>query len=73
MTTADLHTLLRAHPERLAEVRRTAGLSQRGLAEVLGVGRSTLCHWEQGVCLPGPRSLRDLAAWWKADQGESLE
>lgn len=40
--------------------RLTAGLSQRQLAEDLGVDRSLVCLWESGSRQPGKRLLVPL-------------
>ena len=38
--------------EAIVRARRSLGHSQGRAAEVLGVSRSTVSHWEQGVQLP---------------------
>ena len=48
-------------PERLAAARRTLGLSQRKMAEKLGVDPTTLMGWEAGRHQPTRKSL-DLIA-----------
>lgn len=48
----------------LVERRKQAGLSQEKLAEVLGVARSSVSHWEIGKFNPpldDPKFRRDLA------------
>jgi transcriptional regulator with XRE-family HTH domain len=44
-------------PERLAAARRVLGLSQRKMAEKLGIDPSTLMGWEAGRHQPSGRSL----------------
>ncbi len=44
-------------PDRLATTRRTLGLSQRKMAEKLGVDPSTLQGWESGRHQPTGKSL----------------
>lgn len=39
-------------PERRAELRKNVGLSQRELAEMLGVSNATIGHWESGIRTP---------------------
>jgi DNA-binding XRE family transcriptional regulator len=54
-------------PERLATARRTLGLSQRKMAEQLGVDPSTLMGWEAARHQPTDKSLdligRVLQSW----------
>ena len=40
------------YPLKLREARRARGLTQGDLAELLGVGSSTVCSWERGRCTP---------------------
>jgi DNA-binding XRE family transcriptional regulator len=41
------------------ELRISNGLSLAEVAKDIGVDRTTVYHWEQGVCLPrGPHALR---------------
>jgi transcriptional regulator with XRE-family HTH domain len=44
-------------PERRAQLRRDAGITQDALAEILGVTRSTLTYWESGKRNPSGASL----------------
>lgn len=37
------------------------GLSQRQLAEKVGVAHVMVCHWEHGYCLPNILNCWDLA------------
>lgn len=39
-------------PERIKALRGVLGLSQRGLAEALGMSLGAVRHWEQGIRLP---------------------
>ena len=41
-------------PNRLAEIRTAAGVSQSALAQELGIDKSTIWRWEQGK-----RQIRD--------------
>jgi transcriptional regulator with XRE-family HTH domain len=49
-------------PERLLSARQLLGLSQAGLAEMLGVNRWTVGDWERGVRLPAPQTLAAVEA-----------
>jgi transcriptional regulator with XRE-family HTH domain len=44
-------------PERRAQLRKDAGITQDALAEILGVTRSTLTYWESGKRNPSGASL----------------
>lgn len=62
--------------ERLAQRRKTLGLTQEDLAELLGVERSTVVRWECGETEPGPWVRPKLAKALKvsADRlGELLD
>lgn len=48
-------------PERIAALRRSAGLSQEALAEQLGVSRQAIGKWESGTSLPSVENLQALA------------
>lgn len=54
----------------LAALRRAAGLSQEGLAELLHVDRTTAGRWEQGTSLPQPWNRRPLAGALGVSLGE---
>ena len=47
--------------KRIKELRKLGRLSQRGLAEKLGVARSTVAMWETGASQPDNRFLIELA------------
>lgn len=47
-------------PDRLAELRVLAGLTQPELTELLGVGSGTVALWEDGVHLPHPVHVRAI-------------
>ena len=49
-------------PGLVRRVRRNAGLSQRGLARLLGCGKSTVGKWETGKSLPRLPRLEQLLA-----------
>lgn len=69
MTTTAKTTAKTSIAERLAERRRALELSQRALAELLGVDRTTVWRWETGRDQP---SLATTARWARA-LGAELE
>lgn len=55
-------TRIRVHaslpePEQRATLRKNADLTQRELAEILGVDRTTIAHWESGRHTPNGKLL----------------
>lgn len=46
--TLAMHVSAKEHATELRERRLKAGLSQVGLATLLGVSRRTICRWEAG-------------------------
>ena len=72
--------------EKLIRLRKREGLSQEGLAEILGVSRQAVSHWEQGTTLPDGGKLLPCARhfgvtvdWlldeeqdWETQRGESV-
>lgn len=47
------------NPIKLARLR--AGISQKALAEMLGVSPGTVCMWEKGITNPTAKRLKPLA------------
>lgn len=47
--------------ERIKELRQARGRTQADLARRLGVTRNGVNSWEQGLSMPSPASLVDLA------------
>lgn len=72
--------------EKLIRLRKREGLSQEGLAEILGVSRQAVSRWEQGTTLPDGGKLLPCARhfgvtvdWlldeeqdWEAQRSESV-
>ncbi len=50
---------------RIQELRAAAGLTQRALAEKIGVKNYTVANWEQGRTEPSIKDLTDLANFFK--------
>lgn len=46
---------------RIRELREAAGISQKRLAELMGVQPSVICNWESETALPRTRQLPALA------------
>ena len=66
--------------DRLAGAREKAGLSQRELAERLGVKLTTLRHWEDDLAAPRANRLQMLAGmlgvsltWLLTAQGDGID
>jgi len=61
--------------ERLQRFRAERGLSQEGLANLLGVGRITLVRWENGTSKPSPLAANQLVrlGFGKIDPSETKE
>jgi transcriptional regulator with XRE-family HTH domain len=53
---------MRAIHARIAELRRAKGLSQQGLAKLLGIDETSISHWENGLSAPKGRRLPAVAA-----------
>jgi transcriptional regulator with XRE-family HTH domain len=49
------------YPKSLLEARTLSGRSQLEVADVLGLTRAAVGHWETGVAIPEPPSRRLLA------------
>jgi transcriptional regulator with XRE-family HTH domain len=58
-------------PERLVSVRRKLGLSQRAIAEKLGIDATTIGQWESGTHQPSRRLLAVFQGF--VDQASSVQ
>jgi len=52
----------RAIHKRIAQLREERGLSQQDLAEVLGVDKTSISHWENGLSSPRGSRLPAVAS-----------
>lgn len=50
----------------LRDTRRALGLTQKELAEAIGVSPSAVGMWERGLRIPGVRAAARLSAWMTA-------
>lgn len=50
--------------ERLKELRQQKGISQRNLAEIIGVSQPLYFKWEQGQCQPSLEHLIKLCTYF---------
>lgn len=57
----------------IQNLRRSHGLSQRQLAESLGVDQSSISRWERGDGLPGIRLRRQMRDMMREDPGSRLD
>lgn len=48
--------------ERLKEERERVGLTQPQIADVLGVGKTTVINWEKGASAPSAQQLAEMVA-----------
>lgn len=53
--------------DRLRQLRRQAGLTQKKLGELIGAGESTISEWESGKRSPDIGKLPEIAAALKVD------
>lgn len=54
------------NPAQVVEIRRSLGLSQTQLAQLLGVHPLTVSKWERGVSPPTPHQVAMLESFRKA-------
>ena len=74
MDEDDFQAIVKAHdesgrPSSLAVLRTDAGMTQRELAERVGVGQSQIADWERGRNVPSVRSCVKLALALGVDAG----
>ena len=53
--------------ENLRELRQSSKISQKVLAQMLGVDQRTISAWEKGVCEPNFETLAKLCDIFKED------
>ena len=58
---------------RVAEIRKSLGMTQEQLAEAVGVTNVTICKWENNSTVPNATKLLKLSKALKCDVGELLE
>ena len=56
---------MKAFCERLKELRRSKGLSQKQLAEILKTNNSSICDWERGRTQPDLQTLVNIAKFFE--------
>jgi transcriptional regulator with XRE-family HTH domain len=59
-----------ARRSELARLRKSKGYSQEALADVVGVGKGTVCAWETGASTPRPENRLKLAVALKVSLSE---
>lgn len=57
--------MIKTFCERLKELRKEKNLSTIELADILGVGHSTVSRWENGVMTPTIDHLYNIAVYFK--------
>lgn len=58
---------------KLAELRKTKGLSQIELAKILNVNQNTISRWEKGDREPNPEMLKTIANYFQVSVDYLLE
>lgn len=58
----------RVFASRLSELRREKGITQSELAEVIGVGISTVCDWEKAKKMARGGAIQKLAEYFEVDK-----
>ena len=51
--------------QKLKELRKEKGLSQKALAEQLGCNQSMICFWERGINEPTENAIRKTALFFE--------
>lgn len=54
------------------QLRNDAGLKQQGMADSLGVDRTTVTKWESGGAYPRAQALPEIATMLKCTEGEVI-
>ncbi len=50
--------------EKIKELRKEKGLTQKGLATALNIGQSTISEWENGMYEPTASAIRQIAIYF---------
>ena len=53
------------HPNKLAQLRQNAHLSQKQLAQKLGVSQASINYWENGQCTPSVKAAQKISDYFK--------
>lgn len=59
--------------EKLKELRQKNGLSQKKLADAIGVAQSSVNYWEKGLRTPSAEVVQKLANYFKVSIDELLD
>lgn len=59
--------------EKIQQLRKEKGLSQEGLAELLGLSRQAISKWESGAAMPTVDNLVELSRIFQVSVGELLQ
>ena len=53
------------HPNKLAQLRQNAHLSQKQLAQKLGVSQASINYWENGQRTPSVKAAQKISDYFK--------
>ena len=55
------HIIYSGYMNNIKKLRKDKGLTQRQLADLIGIEQTGVCKWEKGICLPSSETLVKLA------------